>query len=267
MEEDQNSENGELTTQDHESTIVDEGNEDTTQEDSHGHEETQQEKNFRALRKKSEQNDRENQELKQRLRTQEEFMKQLMQQQNAPRTQDIPEEADEFAGMDPTEYTNFGQTAKFVDKRLSKLEREIESRAEKKYIEMEQKRESSRFRERLRGKYADFDDVVNSETIAILEEQEPELATTIADLKDPYKMGLQTYNLIKAMNLSSHVQDKKRSKEVTRKLEKNEKTVASPQAHSKRPMAQAYSIGTMDKQEKERVYNEMMGFASKTPGY
>lgn len=266
MDEDQNSENVEFTTQDQESTIVAEGNEEAAQDDSHGHEESQQEKNFRALRKKAEQNDRENQELKQRLRAQEEFMKQLMQQ-NAPRSQSVPEETDEFAGIDPTEYTNFGLTAKFVEKKLSKMEREIEKKAEQKYLEMEQKREASKFRDRLKSKYADFDDVVNSETIALLEEQEPELANTIAELKDPYKMGLQTYNLIKGMNFTSHMEGKKRQKEVTKKLEKNEKTIQSPQAYNKRPMAQAFSVGNMSEEEKTRMYEEMMGYARNSPGY
>ena len=61
---------------------------------------------------------------------------------------------------------------------------------EKKLNAWEKKREAERFHERLRSKYSDFDDIVNSETIALLEKKEPELATTIADLQDPYKMGL-----------------------------------------------------------------------------
>lgn len=53
----------------------------------------------------------------------------------------------------------------------------------------------------LKGKFSDFDEVVNPETLAILEEQEPELAQTICELKDPYKIGVQSYKYIKALNI------------------------------------------------------------------
>ena len=111
----------------------------------------------------------------------------------------------------------------------------------------------------LKAKYTDFDDVVNPETIAILEEQEPELAQTIIDLKDPYKIGMQTYKYIKALNIVDSVPQARRSKEVGKKIEENKKTVQSPQAFDKRPMAQAFKL---TETEKTKLYEEMMSCAS-----
>ena len=64
------------------------------------------------------------------------------------------------------------------------------------------KQHEDQFMDRLNRQYSDFSEVVNPETLSILEEKEPELAATIADLKDPYKIGVQSYKYIKAMGLS-----------------------------------------------------------------
>ena len=56
--------------------------------------------------------------------------------------------------------------------------------------------------------------------------------------------------------------EKRHAKEVEKKIEKNEKTVQSPQAYNKRPMAQAFSMTNMSDGEKTKLYEEMMGYAS-----
>lgn len=260
MEEDQNSENVEVTPHDQESTVVEEFDQGSSEGETQGQEESPQEKNWRELRRKADDAEKRQREYEEKLKIQDEFIKNLLQSQKSQEAPPPPKEVDEFEALPEDEYLPYGQTRKFVQKSARQIARE-------EYLAMEKERETARFRERLQSKYADFDEVVNPETIALFERQEPELATTIADLKDPYKMGLQTYNFIKKMGLAGSPEEKRHAREVEKKIEKNEKTVQSPQAYNKRPMAQAFSMANMSTDEKQRLYEEMMGFAGQSPGY
>lgn len=171
-----------------------------------------------------------------------------------------PKEVDEFDSIGDEEYIPKGKVAKLVNKKAAHIAEEI---AERKVNEMMERQHQSQFMDRLKRQYNDFADVVTPETLALLEEKNPELASTIAELKDPYKIGLQSYNYIKALNLAEKVGDSRRSKEVDKKLAENAKTVQSPQAYDKRPMAQAFR---MTDAEKSAIYQEMMGFAQQAGG-
>lgn len=258
MDEDQNSVDSEVTPQDDESTIVAEQVLEDSEAETHGHEEDAQEKNWKELRKKTETAERRAREFEEKYKIQEQFIQNFLNQQNAPVQQAKQEQQEEEPPED--EYLPFGQQRKYYMRDA----REI---ARKEFEALEQEREAKRFRERLKAKYSDFDEVVNSETIAELEEKEPEVAATIAELKDPYKMGLQTYNLIKSMIRDGSVDQKKHAKEVSEKIDKSEKTVQSPQAFNKRPMAKAFDITRMSKEDKDRLYAEMTGYASRASGY
>ncbi len=176
------------------------------------------------------------------------------------KTSMTPKEVDEFDSIGDEEYIPKGKVAKLVNKKAASIAEEI---AERKVNQMMERQHQSQFLDRLERQYSDFKDVVTPETLALLEEKNPELADTIAELKDPYKIGLQSYNYIKALNLSEKVADSRRSKEVDKKLADNAKTVQSPQAYDKRPMAQAFQ---MTQAEKSALYNEMMGFAHQSGG-
>lgn len=137
---------------------------------------------------------------------------------------------------------------------------------EKKIQELEQKiaqQEQNKLMQSLRSSYSDFDDVVNVETLEMLEKHEPELAATIAQFKDPYKMGLHSYKYIKALNLIDKLPESRRKKEVMQKIEKNSKAVQSPTAYDKRPMAQAFNAMAVDN---KALYEEMMFYAGKANG-
>ncbi len=260
MDEDQNSVNEQVTPQDQESTIVEEIAQEEVQGDPQGQEETSQDRNWGELRKKAERAEQEAREFKEKNNLQDEFIKSLLsqhQQQSAPPQE---EEVDEFKQLSQEEYLTVGQTEKMLEKRSRAYARD-------EFKRLDEERAKANFKERLQAKFSDFNDIVNSETIAILEQKEPELATTIADLKDPYKMGLQTYNFIKSMNIASSSSEKRHAKEVSDKIEKNEKTVQSPQAYDKRPMAQAFSMTNMTEEQKKQLYEETLGYASQSPGY
>ena len=248
MEEDLNSEVEEVTPQDHvqgNETVESSETSEVSSEQTGGHEpESKQEHNWREARRKQ-------REYEIRLKAQEEMIEKLLKAQKSEPQAQAPQEIEEE--IDPNDYPTWGQAEK-------KIYKTAEAIAERKYRELENKKEQSRFVERLKTKYPDFTDIVNPDSIALLEEKDPDLAETIAELKDPYKMGLQTYKYLKAMNVTDEEMGGKRhAKEVEKKLAKNEKAVQSPQAFNKRPMAQAFRLTDS---EKSKLYEEMMGYAS-----
>ena len=206
-----------------------------------------QEKNWREMRRKQ-------QQLENELRLQKDMNDKLMQMQLANQT--LPkQEVDELDSLSDDEFLPKGKVKKLMQKERDSIKREALEEFEK----SQKQKEQSRFLENLKSRFSDFDDVVNPDTMALLEEKDPELAQTIVELKDPYKIGVQTYKYIKAMNLSAKVPDSRRSKEVDKKLEQNAKTVQTPQAYDKRPMAQAFKMTESDYKD---LYKEMMGYAS-----
>jgi hypothetical protein len=207
-----------------------------------------QKENFARLRKKTEQ-------LEQELAMEREIRNRMLTMMPAKQ-----EEVDELDSIGGDEYINKSKIDKLVEKRATKIAQETVKRETDR---MFQEQRNSQFLDRLKRQYSDFDDIVNPETLALLEENNPELADTIAELKDPYKIGLQSYNYIKALNLQSSAPDARRSKDAQNKIAENSKTITSPQVYEKRPMAQAFQI--TDAQKKE-LYKEMMQYASQS-GY
>lgn len=209
--------------------------------------EDSQERNWREL-------NRAKKELEKKAKMQEEWIEKLMKYQNPHQPANQTSEIDELDSIPDDDHLVKSQSRKLVKKEVAPLQKRIDE------LEQQLQRQSEFNRlNSLKSKFSDFDDVVNPETLAILEEQEPELAQTICELKDPYKIGVQSYKYIKALNISDKIPSSRRSKEVERKIESNKKTVQSPQAFDKRPMAQAFK---MSEDEKSKLYEEMMGYAS-----
>jgi hypothetical protein len=210
-------------------------------------EEDRQERNWKAARERQK-------ELERELKLQREMTEKLLAMTSSQAQK--PPEVDEFDQIGDDEYISKGKVQALVHKKASKIAEDI---AQRKVEEALQKREQANFLDNLKRKFSDFDDVVNSDSLALLEQQDPELAQTIADLKDPYKMGVQSYKYIKALNLTEKVPEARRANEIEQKLEKNAKTIQSPQAFEKRPMAKAFELTESMKSE---LYKEMMGAAS-----
>ena len=246
MEDEQNSSIGEVAPQDSESNVVDTSLlPEENQQVSDSHEvDDKQDRNWKEARRMQREQDI-------KIKAQDEMIEKLLNAKNAqpvPVQEIVPDEVDLMAGDD------------FLTKDQSDRRNEKSSEAvfDRKYKEYEARREQGRFMERLKSEYSDFTDVVHPESIAILEQKVPKLAETIAELKDPYKMGLQTYHYLKAMNLEGEMSKKRHAQEVEKKIEKNENSVQSPQAFNKRPMAQAFQSSEADM---SKLYEEMMGFA------
>ena len=205
----------------------------------------EQERNWRAMRQRQK-------EMEYELRQRDEMLAFYKQQQKpAEKVQEEPDVNDE-------EFVPAGGVKGIARKAMQPLEKKIQD-LEARLAQQDQ----SRLMNSLRTQFTDFDDIVNVETLEILEKQEPELAATIAEFKDPYKMGMQSYKYIKALGLIDSLPNARRKKEITSKIEKNAKTVQSPLAYDKRPMAQAFKSTAADN---KRLYEEMMGYASKATG-
>jgi hypothetical protein len=209
------------------------------------------ERNFKAMRIK-------NAELEKRLKERDEMLDKFMQAQlahQAPR-----QEPDEIDSIGADEFIPKGKVEKLVERKAQKYAEEIAKREVEKLI---QKQNDSQFMDRLNRQYSDFSEVVNPETLSLLEEKEPELAQTIADLKDPYKIGMQSYKYIKAMGLLQKAPEARREREIEKKIAANEKAVQSPMAFDKRPVAQAFQLTDAMKKD---LYREMMGYAALASG-
>lgn len=202
-----------------------------------------QERNWRQVRQQMK-------ELERELKHERELREQA--QRLAPSQ---PKEVDEFDAIGSEEFIPKGKIEKLAERKAQQIAETIVKRETERIM---REQEQSQFLDRLNRQYSDFGDIVNPTTLQLLEEQEPELAKTIADQKDPYKIGMQSYKYIKALNIAGKVPETRRSKEVEKKLEKNAQTVQSPQAYDKRPMAQAFQ---MSEDERNSIYDEMMRYA------
>lgn len=199
-----------------------------------------------------------NAELERELKQLREAQMQIMQAQLANQ-QPVRQEIDEFDKIGDEEFIPLGKVKKLAEKNSQKVLKNAEDLVRQEVQKALQKRDQDQFMDRLNRQYSDFSEIVTPETLSILEEKEPELAATIADLKDPYKIGVQSYKYIKAMGLSKAATDSRREKEVDKAIAKQEKAVTSPMAYDKRPIAQAFQLTDAMKKD---LYREMHGYAA-----
>ena len=200
-----------------------------------------------------------NAELERELKQLREGQMQLLQAQLASQQQPARQEVDEFDKIGDEEFIPLGKVKKLAEKNTQKVLKNTEELVRNEVQKALQKQHQDQFMDRLNRQYADFSEIVNPETLSILEEKEPELAATIADLKDPYKIGVQSYKYIKAMGLSQSAKEQRREKEVDKAIAKSEKAVTSPMAYDKRPIAQAFKLTDAMKKD---LYREMLGYAA-----
>ena len=200
-----------------------------------------------------------NAELERELKQLREAQMQMMQAQLANSAPQRQAEPDEFDKIGDEEFIPLGKVKKLSEKNNQKVLKNAEELVQQEVQKALRKQEENQFMDRLSRKYSDFSEVVNAETLSILEEKEPELAATIADLKDPYKIGMQSYKYIKALKLSETAKDVRREKELDKAIAKQEKAVTSPMAYDKRPIAQAFQLTDAMKKD---LYREMNGYAA-----
>lgn len=200
-----------------------------------------------------------NAELERELKQLREMQMQIMQAQLGNSQSAKQVEPDEFDKISDEEFIPLGKVKKLNEKHSQKVLKNAEELVRQEVAKALQKREQDQFLDRLNRQYSDFAEVVTPETLSILEEREPELAATIAESKDPYKIGVQSYKYIKALGLSQKAKESRREKEIDKAIEKQEKTIQSPMAFDKRPIAQAFQLTDAMKKD---LYREMHGYAA-----
>ena len=199
-----------------------------------------------------------NAELERELKQFRDMQMQLMQAQignAAPAKQEV----DEFDQIGDEEFIPLGKVKRLAEKNTQKVLKNTEELVRQEVQKALQKQHQDQFMDRLSRQYSDFSEIVNPETLSILEEKEPELASTIADLKDPYKIGVQSYKYIKAMGLSQSAKEVRREKEIDKAIDKSQKATPSPMSYDKRPIAQAFKLTDAMKKD---LYREMHGYAA-----
>jgi len=208
-----------------------------------------QDRNWRQLR-------RQHEDLQRKAKMQEELLQTLLTQHQQVAPVSVPEPVS-IADDDYVQGSH-------VKQMMARTAQDARQAAREEAERIMQQREQNQFMDRLKRQFSDFEDVVNAETLSLLEETEPELAATISDLKDPYKIGLQSYKYLKKSGLAEDLPKARRAKEVDSKIEKNASTVASPASFDKRPMAQAFK---MTEAQRKDLYREMTHCASQGGGY
>ena len=220
-----------------------EATQETAARSQYSQEEDRQDRNWRELRRAKE-------EWERKAKMQEEILQRMMSQQQV-HSAPAPQEEDIITDIAKEEYVAGEKVAKGFKKLEEKFDRRVQE-IERRY---EEKHKNALFND-LKREFPDFDEVVNSETLSLLEETNPRLASTIASSKDPYSIAVQSYEYIKAKGLSNKGSSSKRAQEVEQKLEQNKKTVQSPQAFEKRPMAAAFKMTeTMKKELQQEMYH------------
>ncbi len=200
-----------------------------------------------------------NAELERELKQVREAQMQMMQAQLANQQPARQAEPDEFDKIGDEEFIPLGKVKKLAEKNSQKVLKNAEDLVRSEVEKHFKKQQDSQFLDRLGRIYPDFNEIVNPETLSILEEKEPELAAAIAESKDPYKIGVQSYKYIKAMGLTQTAKESRREKEIDKAIEKSEKAVTSPMAFDKRPIAQAFKLTDAMKKD---LYREMHGYAA-----
>lgn len=208
-----------------------------------------QDKNWRVIRQRVNELEA---NLEKERREKEEILKQALASHKVAQV-DEPEEPDE-------EYIPKGKVKRLAAREVEPLKKELEDLKKELLVRKQQDLVGS-----LKHKYPDFDEIVNPETIALFEEKEPELAKSISTMQDPYQMWLMTYKNVKAANVVSDLPEKRHQKEAEKKLEKNAKTMQSPQAIDKRPMAQAFRLTEEEKSKLWQEMNQYGNMASSVP--
>ncbi len=208
--------------------------------------ESRNDRNWRELRRAKEDAER-------KAKMQDELIERLLASQSkaAPAQQ----EEDIIEALSKQEYVEGAVAAKSLQQIRNEFKRELD----------EIKKNYSKSREvnllnDVKREYADFDDVVNPETLDLLEETNPRLAASLAKTMeiDPYAFAIQSYEYIKSKGLSKNSSSSKRASETEKKIEQNKKTVQSPQVFDKRPMAQAFQMTDSLKKE---LASEMYRYA------
>ena len=198
--------------------------------------------NLRILREAREKAERERDELMKHILS--------MQQQQMPKPQVQAQEEEEVNISFEDDALLEGKHGKQLYKKMQQME--------KKLAQYESKSSESIIETRIKSELADFDAVVNQENINKLNQEFPEIATTLRDTKDLYSKAVSAYKIMKKFNIykdKTYDQDK----EIALKNASKPRTVTSlnpQQGDSPLSKANAFANG-MTKDLQAQLLKEM----------
>jgi hypothetical protein len=167
-----------------------------------------------------------------------------------------PVEEDFLAEIEKEEYVAGSKVAKGIKKLQAQFESKLQE-IDKKY----QSRAQDDAINDLRREMPDLDDIVNHETLKMVERINPKLRQTWVGKSD-YDIYLNAYPYIKHSGIMDKFQGERSSMQLERKIEQNKKTVPSTQSLDKRPIAQAFSVARLSQSELSDIHKEMEHCAS-----
>jgi hypothetical protein len=146
------------------------------------------EENFKAIREAKEKAERERDLL----------LSKLLEMQNAQSSQKVQPEIIEEPEQDFDFNVNDddlleGKHAKKIIAKMQKMEKALENYKNQSY--------NTSVEAKIKLNFPDFDQVVSHDNVAILNEQEPELAASLRDTKDIYTKAAAAYKAIKRMGI------------------------------------------------------------------
>jgi hypothetical protein len=136
--------------------------------------------------------------------------------------------------------------------------KQAEALAIRKAQEMMQEQEIASQEDRMRLKFKDYDDVVTEENVKDLIEDDHDLQETIKSSPNPYATA---YKLIK--KAAFYQQKGMKRNPDAEKIVKNAQKPISSNAVQNRPLGAANSFAFSSQEEREALYKEMMGYASR----
>lgn len=132
--------------------------------------------NWAETRRKMKELERQNHEMQEKLQF-------LEKSKSSP----VQEEEEQFSKDDILTYA---QAEKLAEKKARKIAEEVIKQ-----------REASTVDERLSLRHPDFASIVTRENIELLKETEPELASSLYHIPDPYQQGVAAYKLLKKIGI------------------------------------------------------------------
>lgn len=201
--------------------------------------ETPQQLRFRELRERMLKAEWEREQLTKRLAS--------LETERTPRQ--VEQEEDLDLGIAPDELLE--------GKHLDKIIKAVEKRSEAKFRQQQAQTMQTMVETRLKAEIPDLDAVVNSETIAKLQAEYPDIASSIYSNPDLYSKAKAAYTMITKLGLANPVdysQDKQRIKQNLAKPKHVSSINTRPSALSQ---AESFESSTLSDQTKEQLWKEM----------
>lgn len=109
----------------------------------------------------------------------------------APKEKDPLEEIEDIADLDRN------KLKEILSKREAQLQRKFEQTLPQKFEEYERNKKRTNFREVLRERYQDYDEIMNQDVLTQLPERDAQVIEAISAIEDPYVRCEKAYNYIK----------------------------------------------------------------------